>query len=271
MPLPDGPAIITGGSSGIGLAVALRLAAAGHPVALIARSQTLLDAARAQICALHPQARVHCASADVTDPAALGAAIAAANAALGPASMLVCSAGITAPGLFAELPATTHRRTMEVNYFGTLNAVQASLPLMAPGGRIAIISSAAALTGFYGYSGYAPSKFALRGLAEVLRVELAERGIGVTLCMPPDTDTPQLAAEIPLRPKVTGQIAALGRVLAADTVAAALVNGMAANRFLVLPGVSIRALHVFGGVLGPAMRALQRYFIRQSRPDTGAP
>lgn len=265
MPLPDGPAIITGGSSGIGLAVALRLAAAGHPVALIARGEAMLDAARGRICALYPQARVHCASADVTDPAALSAAIAGATVALGPASMLVCSAGITEPGLFAALPPETHRRIMDVNYFGTLNAVQAVLPHLGPGGRIAIVSSAAALTGIYGYSGYAPSKFALRGLAEVLRVELADRAIGVTLCLPPDTDTPQLAAELPLRPEATSRIAALGQVMTADAVATALVKGMAANRFMVLPGASIRALHLFGGFLGPAMRALQRHFIRQSR------
>ncbi len=265
MPLPVGQAIITGGSSGIGLAVALQLAGMGHPVSLIARRETVLDEARRLICQRFAGVPVHCACADVTDDVALRAAISEAVSTLGRPSMLICSAGITATGVFAEIGPGTHRRTMEVNYFGTLDAVRIVLPHLVPGGQIAIVSSAAALTGLYGYSGYAPSKFALRGLAEVLRVELAERNIGVTLCMPPDTDTPQLAAEIPLRPEVTSKVAALGRTLSADAVAEALVKGMAANRFLVLPGLSLRALHLFGGMLGPAMRALQRHFIRRVR------
>jgi 3-dehydrosphinganine reductase len=82
--------------------------------------------------------------------------------------------------------------------------------------------------------------------------------------MPPDTDTPQLTAEIPLRPAVTSRIASLGGVLSADQVAKALIRGMAANRFLVLPDRSVKALHLFGGLAGPPMRWLQAWFLRRS-------
>lgn len=266
MPLPKGPAFLTGGSSGIGLATASRLAGLGHPVALFARRAEGLAAARTAILAQHPAATVHVEIADVTDAGGLHRAVTAAVAALGPPALVICSAGITAPGRYRDIKAITHRDVMEVNYFGTLNALSATLPHLLPKGRVGVISSAAGLSGFYGYSAYAPSKFALRGLAEILRVELAEEGIGLTLCLPPDTDTPQLAAEIPLRPAVTSRIAALGDVLPADAVAKALVAGLAANRFLVLPGASLKALHLFGGLLGPALRALQRHFLRQTGP-----
>jgi 3-dehydrosphinganine reductase len=243
MPLPQGPAIITGGSSGIGLATALRLAERGHPVALIARNPALLHEAAQRIRAQSPGLPVHGESADVTDADGLAAAIQRCVDALGPPGLLVCSAGIIAPGRFADIAPEAHLDVMNVNYFGCLNALRATLPR---------------------YSAYAPSKFALRGLAEVLRVELAPTGIGVTLCLPPDTDTPQLTAELPLRPAVTSRMAALGGVLSADQVATALIRGMAANRFLVLPGTSIKALHLFGGLAGPPMRWLQAWYLRRS-------
>ncbi|MBA4350627.1 MAG: short-chain dehydrogenase [Rhodobacter sp.] len=264
MPLPQGPAIITGGSSGIGLATALRLAERGHPIALLARRDAPLHEAARWIGAQSPGLPIHVEIADVTDAAGLQAAIRRCVDALGPPGIVVCSAGITAPGLFADLTPETHLDVMNVNYFGCVNTLRATLPHLLPKARIGLISSAAGLSGLYGYSAYAPSKFALRGLAEVLRVELAPQGIGVTLCMPPDTDTPQLAAEIPLRPAVTNRIAALGGILSADQVATALIRGMAANRFLVLPDRSIKALHLFGGLSGPPMRWLQGWFLRRS-------
>ena len=263
MPLPQGPAIITGGSSGIGFATALNLAQRGHPVALIARRDAPLQAAAGKIRAQCPGLPVHVECADVTDVAGLDAAIQRCVDTLGPPGLLVCSAGITAPGLFADLAPQTHLDVMNVNYFGCLNTVRAALPHLLPIARIGLISSAAGLTGLYGYSAYAPSKFALRGLAEVLRVELVPKGIGVTLCLPPDTDTPQLAAEIPLRPAVTSRIAALGGTLSADQVAKALIRGMAANRFLVLPDASLKALHLFSGLAGPPMRWLQARYLRR--------
>ena len=77
--------------------------------------------------------------------------------------------------------------------------MRAALPAMqrARGGRIVMIASGAALIGVYGYSSYAPAKFAARGLAETLRSELAPEGIGVSVVYPPDRDTPQLLGPLP--------------------------------------------------------------------------
>ena len=93
------------------------------------------------------------------------------------------------------------------------------------------VASGAALVGIYGYSGYAPSKFAVRGLAEVLRVELREYGISVTLALPPDTNTPQLEFETKLRPTPTKEIAGVAGVWDPDKVALAIVTGARKGRF----------------------------------------
>src|SRR5262245_1258901 len=86
---------------------------------------------------------------------------------------------------------------MRTNYFGSLNFAHAVVPSMIEngGGPLVFVSSAAAICGIYGYSSYGASKFAVRRLAETLRVELRRDGIAVTLVYAPDTDTPQLAGE----------------------------------------------------------------------------
>lgn len=259
-----GPAVITGGSSGIGLAVALRLAGRGHPVALIARRPAMLDAAAATIRAAVPQATVSTHPLDVSDAEALAAAVAAVVAAHGPIAWLVASAGIVEPGLFVDLPLEAHRRQMETNHFGTLAAVRAVLPSMraAAAGRIVLVASGAALFGIWGQSAYAASKFAVRGLAEVLRLELGEMGISVTLALPPDTDTPQLAAERAVRPAATEAIAAGGGVRSADDVAAAILAGADRGRFLVAPGAMLGFLARFHAPIAPLLRLWQRRIVR---------
>jgi 3-dehydrosphinganine reductase len=189
-------ALITGGSSGIGLALAARLAASGLDVTIIARKPEGLAAAKAAIAAKRRDSaqRVLTFAADVTDEAGVTAAIQSAIATLGPPHVLVTSAGMVIPGRFDEMPVAAFRSTMEANYFGTLYAIRAGLPAMRTnrGGQIVLISSGAGLLGIYGLTAYSPTKFAVRGLAEALRSELAPDGIGVSVVYPPDTDTPQL-------------------------------------------------------------------------------
>lgn len=260
-----GPAVVTGGSSGIGLAVALRLARLGHPVALLARRPDPLQAAAAAITEAVPGARVSWRAVDVRDAEAVATAIDAVVADHGPIAWLVTSAGIAEPGLFAEQPLDTHRAQFEVNYFGTLAAVHAAVPSMraAGGGRIVLVSSGAGLFGIHGYSAYAPSKFAVRGLAEVLRVELAGDGVSVTLALPPDTDTPQLEAEKRTKPAATAAITGTAGTWSADAVAAAMIDAARAGRFLVAPGLTLGFLAHFHSLLAPLLRLHQRRIVHR--------
>jgi 3-dehydrosphinganine reductase len=247
-------ALISGGSSGIGLALARLLAAKGWNLTLLARDGQRLAEARAVLEGAG--ARVLTFSADVRDAPVVAGAVERAVAALGPPDLVVASAGIVIPGLFASLPPGAFGETMAVNYHGALHLVRAVLPAMrARGcGQIALVSSGAGLIGLYGYSAYAPSKFALRGLAEVLRGELKPEGIGVSVVYPPDTDTPQLAEEIKVRPEITGKLAGGARVHSADEVAAAILKGIRQGRFAIAPGWEMGLLNRLHSLIGPLLQ-----------------
>lgn len=258
-------AFVTGGSSGIGLAAARQLAAKGHPVALFARDAARLEAARQSILEGCASARVEIFAVDVRHRDALNRALQEAMELLGAPGVAIACAGIAIPGLFAEQTLDQHQLQMEVNYFGALNFVHALTGPMteAGGGRIGLIASGAAFFGIYGYSAYAPSKFALRGLAEVLNVELAPAGIQVTLAYPPDTDTPQLAAEKLTKPPATQAITEGGGLWSADAVARDLLQGMEQGRFVVASGVQMKLLNRLTSLIAPLLRWHQRRIIRR--------
>jgi len=255
--------LITGGSSGIGLALAEQCAARGAAVSIVARDPDRLEAARAGIGG----APVAAAPADVTDPAALDAAFAVLVAAHGPIDVLVTCAGSATPGRFVDLDDAVFRDQMEVDYFGTLHAVRAVVPAMVQRqhGHVVLVASTVAFVGIYGYSAYAPAKHAVRGLAETLRPELRPHGITVACAYPPDTDTPGFARENEQKPDVTRRISGGIAPRSAASVAAAMVKGIEADRLVITADPTTAALARAGGVMGPVLRRwLDRYV-----PDGG--
>ena len=246
-------ALISGGSSGIGLALAHRLAAKGYALTLLARDPARLSEARSALAKTGATVRV--TPTDVRDEAAVGDAVAAAIAEHGAPDLLVASAGIVIPGVVKQLPAAAFHDTMTTNYDGTLNLVRAALPAMLArrAGRIVLVSSGAGLIGLYGYTAYAPTKFAVRGLAEALRGELKPEGIAVSIVYPPDTDTPQLREEVQIRPAITSKIAGGARVHSAEEVADAILKGVESGRFTIAPGWEMGLLNRLHSLLGPLL------------------
>jgi 3-dehydrosphinganine reductase len=251
-------ALITGGSSGIGKAVGIKLAAAGYDVSLIARRNNLLaDAAEEIRC--HKQRsdqRIAFYPADVSDRLEAEAAVKAAIAEFGPPDIVVASAGVSEPGYFAELPVDIFERAIAVNYLGTLYILRSALPPMRARkrGRIVLISSGAALMGIFGYASYGPSKFAVRGLAETLRAELRSDNIGVSIAYPPDTETPMLEEERKTMPPETKLICSLAKAWSADAVADCILRGVRRGTFAITPGLTLTLMHRFPGVVIPLLR-----------------
>lgn len=219
-------ALVTGGSSGIGRALVHQLADRGSRVAIVALPDGDLEVAVAEH--RHRRGSVSIHGADVGDAGEMEVALAEAVDRHGPCDLLITSAGIARPGRFLELEPEQFERQMRVNYFGTLNAVRAAAPAMVERrhGAIVAISSAAGLLGVYGYSAYGASKYAVRGLCDVLRTEFKPHGLYVGCVFPTDVDTPQLAGEQAYLPAETRAISGTIKPISADKVALAILRGI---------------------------------------------
>jgi 3-dehydrosphinganine reductase len=257
--------LVTGGSSGIGLATARLAIERGARVSIIARRPDVLDEAASSLRSAG--GRVAVAAADVSDPDQVDVAVSALTAALGPVDIAVCSAGQARPGYFQELGADLFRTMMDVNYFGTVNIARSVVPSMIErrAGSFVGVSSAAGLVGVFGYTAYAPTKFAVRGFLESLRGELAPYGIHVGCSFPPDTDTPQLADENQYKPKETHAISGTIKPLSAERVAKSIVEGIEKERFAIVPDASTRALAKLTGVLPGVVAKVMDRSVRKAQ------
>jgi 3-dehydrosphinganine reductase len=264
-------ALVTGGSSGIGRAIALSLVRAGARVAILARHPGPLEAVLAELDAALPRsgAKERCAAiqCDVADAAQCAAAVARAVDELGGLDLVVNNAGIAHAARFEDTGLDVFRRVLEVNFLGTVHVTRAALPtLRAQGhGHVANVSSLAGLIAVYGYSAYAPSKFAVTAFSEVLRQELRPHGIGVSVCFPPDTDTPQLAAENRSKPPETRALAGNAALLSPEEVADAVLDGVARGRFWIIPGRSARLVAWASRIAPGLARAVVDREIRRIR------
>jgi NAD(P)-dependent dehydrogenase (short-subunit alcohol dehydrogenase family)/uncharacterized protein YndB with AHSA1/START domain len=183
--------LITGGSSGIGLAVAEALAQEGAEVALLARNELGLAVAKRKLAEHGAEAVT--VTADVTDREALGTAIDEAAAQLGGLDVLVTSAASLAFGRFTETEPEDFDATVETVLGGTVDTIRAALPhLERTRGAIVCVGSIAGRMPLPGMSAYTASKHGLAGFLDTIRIELEESGSSVTLSMvnPGAVDTP---------------------------------------------------------------------------------
>lgn len=206
-------AFVTGGSRGIGLAVARRLAEAGHKVAVGSRSQPEdLDTDLTWV------------PCDITDTDAVDAAFAEIEVRLGPPTILVANAGVTRDGLVLRMKDEDFMSVLDANLTGAFRTARRAVkPMMkARWGRIVLISSVVGSLGQAGQANYAASKAGLVGLARSLAREFASRGITVNLVAPGPIQTDMLAALGDDAIAAMVEAVPLGRVGTAEEVAEAV-------------------------------------------------
>ncbi|MDX2155739.1 MAG: SDR family NAD(P)-dependent oxidoreductase [Hyphomicrobiaceae bacterium] len=247
-------AVIVGGSAGIGLAIAHRLAALGHGLLLVARDERRLAAAAADLEARHG-VEVTTVALDAVAPEA--PAVLARHIATRPAAprCLVIGLGTWSEGPAIELSDAEMRRVTDANVMAPLALLRALVPLMPAGSGVLVIGSLAALMPLPGLSEYAASKAHLHASVLAMREEVASSGIRVCVLAPGLVPTGFVpgAATTPMR--------SLLDALASrpETVARAAVTGLGANVPLIVPGLlwrlvafGIRILP--GGILGHMSR-----------------
>lgn len=176
--------VITGGSRGLGFLLAQRFAAAGARLALLARDEPTLDNAAERLRARGAAALT--VSCDVADQGAVAAAIARVVAHYGRLDILVNNAGLIQVGPLAHMTAADFARALDVHFWGAFHAIEAALPALRQQeeSRIVNIASVGGRLAVPHLAPYSASKFALVGLSDALRAELARDKIRVTTVSP---------------------------------------------------------------------------------------
>ena len=199
--LIDRHALVTGGGSGIGAAVARTLSSQGAKVTLVGRREEALR----QVADSLEHATV--APADITERSQVDAAFEIARRAHGPIDILVNNAGIAPSAPFGETPFEEWRRVMAVNCDALFHCCQAALPdlLAADNGRIVTVASTAGLKGYAYTAAYVASKHAAVGLTRALAAEFARTNLTANAVCPGFTDTDIVSAATDMIADQTGR------------------------------------------------------------------
>ncbi|MFZ8986830.1 MAG: SDR family NAD(P)-dependent oxidoreductase [Steroidobacteraceae bacterium] len=180
--------VVTGGSRGIGLAVAKRALAAGDRVAVLARRPP------PELAATLGETPHLVLPADVSDPLSVAAAMASVAAQWGGIDVLVNNAGLHRGGKLERLPLEDWNAVLATNLSGAMHCLRAALPHMGGGASVVNVGAVVGFRGFPGDAAYGASKAGLAGLTQVMAVELASRQVRVNLVVPGFVITEMTAA-----------------------------------------------------------------------------
>ena len=180
--LKDKVIIVTGASSGIGLASARQFGSEGAKVVMAARSLGKLQELAPSVA---PPERVLCVQCDVTREDDCKALIEAAVARFGRLDILVNNAGISMRAMFKDLDLQVIHRLMDVNFWGTVNCTKFALPyLLEAKGSVVGVISIAGYSALPARTGYSASKYAIRGFLDTIRIEHLKDGLNVLVFAP---------------------------------------------------------------------------------------
>ncbi len=260
----DNVIIITGGSSGLGKALAHRLVKMGANLALIARNENKLKNVRDALsgeCKTGQKLAIF--PCDVSDFAATEKTVQTIAETIGPPDILINSAGVLKEGYFETLPIPTFKKVMDINYFGVIHCIRAVLPFFRRKGRgrIVNIASLGGRIASFGYTPYCPTKFALVGLTDTLRAELKPQNIKIHLVCPGEFQSPMVEELNTYRTTENRVITQTVPVVPLDFVADQTIDGILKEKYLIIPGRIARFMETLNRWLPSLTRIVVDYKI----------
>lgn len=258
--------LITGAASGIGRAVAAAAGAQGATLFLTDRNADLLETVRKELDASGADVAL-AQAADVADLEQVRALADAVHADGGSVDVVANVAGIAVWGTVDRLEHRQWQKVIEVNLMGPIHVIECFVPAMIAagrGGHLVNVSSAAGLVGLPWHAPYSASKFGLRGVSEVLRFDLRQHHIGVSLVCPggvrtPLTHTVEVAGvDTSGRAFTRAQKHFERRAVTPEKAAAAILRGVRRNRYLVYTSRDIQLLHLVQRLFPPAYVLVMR-------------
>lgn len=263
--------LITGGSSGIGLALSTLLVGTCRSLTILSRQKERLAEASDQLQQLPGShaTQIITLQADITKRDEISLVLDDYLREYGTPDIVINCAGAAHPGTFTSLDPEIFDWLMNVNYFGTVNVLKSLVPGMKSrkSGIIVNISSIAGFLGIYGYTAYSASKFAITGFSDALRSELKPYRIQLSIVFPPDTKTPQLDYEDQFKPYITQQLSSTANLMSAENVAKEILKKVAKRKYMILPGsegkLLFTAKYLLGKSLYPVMDLLVNDAIRK--------
>ncbi|HEQ71304.1 MAG TPA: SDR family NAD(P)-dependent oxidoreductase [Spirochaetia bacterium] len=232
-------AFITGGSEGIGWALAAEFVRRGASVVVFSRSEAKLkDACKSlEPVKVAADQKIGYFPLDVSKEKDVAAVLKKAVDTYGVPDVFVNNAGRSLPQHFEKISSAQFDETMRINVYSIWYTLAFMLPLMKKkGGQVLNVSSMSGHMGVFGMSDYTASKFAIIGLSEAVRSEYLKYNITFSVLCPPDTDTPGFEEENKHKPEVTKAVLGNSKPLSAETVARVCLKGMRKGKFIIIPG-----------------------------------
>jgi 3-dehydrosphinganine reductase len=261
--------LITGGSSGMGLELAKKLAGEGAHVFILARRPDHTCTALEEIKhrSVNPGQRFGCILGDVTQAGEIQQKLTDWMVKEGTPDLLINAAGAARPAVIEDTSLDIFHHQMDLHYFGIVHTVQVVLPGMLQRGSGCIVnfSSAGGFIGIHGFSAYCASKFAVRGYTDSLRAEMKPRGIQVAIVFPPDTDTPGLVEENLTKPAVTYEFTKTAKLETPEHVADIVIRGIRRGSYAILPGFVNEVLFMLFHKLGRWVYPVIDFLLQDAR------
>ncbi len=241
-------ALITGGSSGLGFALAELLGKEDYSIIILARNQDKINKAVADLTAKKITAKGY--SCDITDEAGLKKCFDQIKSEYGKIDYLVLNAGVVTTKLLSDYQNPSEiKKDLEIDLWGTILSAYQFLPLLGSGSKLLMISSGFGLMGAAGYSMYCAAKAGIVNFGESLRRELLNKNINVYVACPGDMDTPQFHEEVKNAPawmkKETPR-----KLMKTETVAIKILKqAKGSKKYLIIPSGDVNMLVVLSKLL----------------------